>query len=125
MNYLISQIANFENCNAGVPLSLLRQAGADVIADEWQDNAALIAAIDAGMDYDEAAAIVPHAGRACRPSRGNAENDQRPRDWGDTNHRGGRARDPCVKTPMIHCQNTRKTYGPIIAEYVIPIRRPA
>lgn len=58
MNHLISQIANFENCNAGVPLSLLRFAAADVIADEWQDNAALIAAIDAGMDYDDAAASV-------------------------------------------------------------------
>jgi hypothetical protein len=55
MNYEISQIANLENKNVGVPLWLLQHAVASVIADEWQDNESLLAAIDEGFDYAAAA----------------------------------------------------------------------
>jgi hypothetical protein len=41
MNYEIDQIANFEKCNAGIPLSLLRAAAVSVIRDEWQHDLAL------------------------------------------------------------------------------------
>lgn len=62
MNYLISTIQNFEQCNAGVPLSLLREAAADVIQEIWCDAQALIEAIEeGGIDYEEEAKNVNDA----------------------------------------------------------------
>ena len=45
MNYEIDQIANFEKCNAGIPLSLLRAAAVSVIREEWQHDLELGEAI--------------------------------------------------------------------------------
>lgn len=45
MNYTVSLIASLESCNAGVPLSLLRDAAADIVRDQWQDDNALAGAI--------------------------------------------------------------------------------
>ena len=49
MNHLISQIRNFEQCNAGVPESLLLRAAADVVRDMWQDDKELTELIDSGV----------------------------------------------------------------------------
>jgi hypothetical protein len=45
MTYEIEQIANFEKCNAGIPISLLRAAAVSVMRDEWQHDLALGEAI--------------------------------------------------------------------------------
>lgn len=54
MNYDISQILNFESRNAGIPLSLVRDAAVALIAENWQNNIDLAEAIVNGT-FDLAA----------------------------------------------------------------------
>lgn len=41
MNYEISQIKNFESCNAGITTSIINDAITSVITENWQHNIAL------------------------------------------------------------------------------------
>ena len=50
MNYEISQILNFENCNAGIPLGLVRDAAVSVIRENWQHDVSLAESIMGGND---------------------------------------------------------------------------
>ena len=54
MTHLISQIANFEQCNSGIPNGLIRAAAADYVADVWADGNALATAMEKGqVDFSE------------------------------------------------------------------------
>jgi hypothetical protein len=48
MNYNISQILNFENCNAGVPITLIRAAAVETIRDNWAHDLDLAEAFQSG-----------------------------------------------------------------------------
>ena len=48
MNYNVSQILNFENCNAGIPFYLIRDASIEIICDNWQSNIDLAESFIAG-----------------------------------------------------------------------------
>jgi hypothetical protein len=59
MNYAASIIANFESCNAGVPLSLLHDAAVDILREEWLDDSALLEHIESGnLNLAEAVSMV-------------------------------------------------------------------
>jgi hypothetical protein len=57
MNYEISQILNFEQCNAGTPLYLVQSAAVAVIRENWGQDVSLAEAITVGndMQFDLAA----------------------------------------------------------------------
>jgi len=48
MNYNISQILDFENCNAGVPITLIRAAAVETIRDNWAHDLDLAEALQSG-----------------------------------------------------------------------------
>ena len=52
MNYDISQILNFEQCNAGIPLSLVKAAAVAVTRENWQKDISLAEAISVGNDME-------------------------------------------------------------------------
>ena len=54
MNYEINQILNFEQRNAGIPLSLVKAAAVAVTRDNWQHDAGLAEAIvvENDMQFD-------------------------------------------------------------------------
>jgi hypothetical protein len=52
MNYNISQILNFEQCNAGIPLSLVKAAAVAVTRESWQNDRDLADAVhNETLDY--------------------------------------------------------------------------
>jgi hypothetical protein len=57
MNYDISQILNFENCNAGITPYIISQAAVAIITENWQNNIDLAEAITNGT-FDLAAETV-------------------------------------------------------------------
>jgi len=48
MNYNISQILNLENCNAGVPITLIRDAAVETIRDNWAHDLDLAETFQSG-----------------------------------------------------------------------------
>ena len=59
MNYEISQILNFEQCNAGIPLSLVKTAAVNVVRENWQHDLGLAESVHhEALDYrDECRAV--------------------------------------------------------------------
>jgi hypothetical protein len=53
MNYEISQIKNFEQCNAGIPLSLVKAAAVAVTRENWQQDISLADAVhNDALEFD-------------------------------------------------------------------------
>jgi hypothetical protein len=53
MNYDINQILNFEQCNAGIPLSLVKAAAVAVTRENWQQDISLADAVhNDALEFD-------------------------------------------------------------------------
>lgn len=62
MNYEISQIKNFESCNAGITSYIIGEAAVSIITENWQNNIDLAEAITSGtIDIEAETASVNEA----------------------------------------------------------------